>query len=150
MILTRDVEYRKTPNRFAWFVRRVYRKFPEFVKIMLRRHGIYNEQVQYIREQEERGNVFVIRPQRPLEVGRMEKNNAKLDALYLQGYEDAKRCCPRSRLGSRRGNKRAEGRTAFEWRKTNTRRRSDRAWLTGRPSLEWSCFAIFYLLFASK
>ncbi|NBD24223.1 patatin-like phospholipase family protein [Paenibacillus glycinis] len=94
VVLTRDAGYRKSPNRFAWFVRRMYAKFPEFVKIMLRRHQIYNGQVDYIREQEQRGNVFVIRPQQPLQVGRMEKDSAKLDALYLQGYEDAKRALP--------------------------------------------------------
>ncbi|QHW31826.1 patatin family protein [Paenibacillus rhizovicinus] len=94
VVLTRDVGYRKSPNRFAWFVRRIYAKFPAFVKIMLRRHQVYNDQAAYIRKQEERGNAFVIRPQQPLEVGRMEKNSAKLDALYLQGYEDAKRLMP--------------------------------------------------------
>lgn len=91
VVLTRDIGYRKSANRFGWFVRRKFAKFPEFVKIMLRRHRIYNEQVAYIREQEAKGELFVIRPQRPLEVGRMEKNSAKLDALYWQGYEDAKR-----------------------------------------------------------
>ncbi|MFC4809806.1 patatin-like phospholipase family protein [Paenibacillus sp. GCM10023250] len=100
VVLTRDDGYRKSPNRFAWIVRRVYRKFPEFVKVMLRRHQIYNGQTAYIREQEAQGNVFVIRPQRPLEVGRMEKNAAKLDALYWQGYEDAKRLLPSLRAWS--------------------------------------------------
>ncbi|NBC70968.1 patatin-like phospholipase family protein [Paenibacillus sacheonensis] len=94
VVLTRDTGYRKTPNRFAWFVRRIYAKFPKFIGIMLRRHQVYNEQVAYIREQESQGNLFVIRPEKPLEVGRMEKDSAKLDALYLQGYEDAKRLMP--------------------------------------------------------
>ncbi|WP_143088928.1 patatin family protein [Paenibacillus sp. UNC496MF] len=100
VVLTRDDGYLKSPNRFAWVVRRVYRKFPAFVKVMLRRHQIYNGQTAYIREQEAQGNVFVIRPQRPLEVGRMEKNAAKLDALYWQGYEDAKRLLPSLRAWS--------------------------------------------------
>ena len=94
VVLTRNVEYRKSPNRFSWFVRRIYAKFPKFVAILLRRHEIYNGQLDYIRKQEEQGNVFVIRPKQPLEVGRMEKNAAKLDALFRQGYEDAKRLMP--------------------------------------------------------
>ncbi|QHT58984.1 patatin family protein [Paenibacillus lycopersici] len=102
VVLTRDSGYRKSPNRFAWFVRRIYAKFPKFVRIMLQRHKIYNNQVAYIRDQEARGDIFVIRPQKPLEVGRMEKNSAKLDALYWQGYEDAKRLLPSLKAWSER------------------------------------------------
>lgn len=35
-------------------------------------------------------NAFIIRPTEPLKVGRMERNPAKLEALYRQGYADAK------------------------------------------------------------
>lgn len=94
VILTRNDEYRKSRNRFSWIVRRVYGKFPEFVKIMLRRHDIYNGTVDYVREQEKNGACFVIRPTEPLKVGRMEKDPEKLDALYQQGYEDAKKLLP--------------------------------------------------------
>ncbi|WP_219835029.1 patatin family protein [Paenibacillus sp. R14(2021)] len=94
VVLTRDAGYRKSPNRFAWFVRRAYRRFPEFVKVMLKRHDIYNGTAAYINEQEQSGAAFVIRPQQPLEVGRMERDPAKLRELYLQGYGDAKRLHP--------------------------------------------------------
>ncbi|EFM09444.1 Patatin [Paenibacillus curdlanolyticus YK9] len=90
VVLTRNSEYRKGRNRFGWFVRRAYGKFPEFVKILLHRHKIYNDTLAYIDDQERKGNIFVIRPQRPLEVGRMERNPRKLEALHRQGYEDAK------------------------------------------------------------
>ncbi|SDX34707.1 patatin family protein [Paenibacillus sp. CF384] len=94
IVLTRDTGYRKSRNRFGWLVRRAYRKYPEFVKIMLRRHEIYNDTLAYIEEQERKGNLFVIRPQQKLTVGRMERDPAKLDALYKEGYEDAKRLMP--------------------------------------------------------
>ncbi|RAP74708.1 patatin family protein [Paenibacillus montanisoli] len=94
IVLTRDAGYRKSRNRFSLLIRRAYRNYPEFVNVMLRRHTIYNETLAYIDEQERNGNLFVIRPQLPLTVGRMERDSAKLDALYLQGYEDAKRLMP--------------------------------------------------------
>ncbi|MBP3965315.1 patatin-like phospholipase family protein [Paenibacillus lignilyticus] len=94
IVLTRDTGYRKSRNRFGWLVRRAYRKYPEFVKVMLRRHEIYNDTLAYIDEQERKGNLFVIRPQQKLTVGRMERDPAKLDALYKEGYEDAKRLMP--------------------------------------------------------
>ena len=40
---------------------------------------------------EEDGRITVIRPIRPIEVGRMEKDTAKLSALYQEGYEIAKK-----------------------------------------------------------
>ncbi|WP_308637407.1 patatin-like phospholipase family protein [Paenibacillus silvisoli] len=94
VVLTRDAGYRKSRNKFGWIVRRAFKQYPEFVKVMLRRHTIYNETLAYIDEQERKGNLFVIRPQQPLTVGRMERDKAKLDALYVQGYEDAKRLMP--------------------------------------------------------
>lgn len=40
---------------------------------------------------EEEGRITVIRPLRPIEVSRMEKDIAKLTALYKEGYEIAER-----------------------------------------------------------
>jgi predicted patatin/cPLA2 family phospholipase len=37
------------------------------------------------------GEAIVIRPEKPIEVGRMEKDTAKLTALYDEGYSIAAR-----------------------------------------------------------
>jgi predicted patatin/cPLA2 family phospholipase len=94
LILTRNEDYRKSPGRFGWIVQRAYRKYPKLVEKMFKRHERYNETLDYIVEQERTGLAFVIRPQETLVVGRMERDPAKLDALYRQGYEDAKRMMP--------------------------------------------------------
>jgi len=95
VVLTRNADYRKSRNKFGWFVKRAYRKFPEFVGIMLSRHHIYNTTLDYIAEREREGDAFVIRPSQPMKVGRMERSPSRLDELYMQGYEDAKRLMPR-------------------------------------------------------
>jgi len=97
LILTRNESYRKSPNRMGWLARRAYGKYPELVETMLRRHDVYNETLAYIAEQERNGAAFVIRPSETLTVGRMERDPAKLGALYEQGYEDAKRLLPELR-----------------------------------------------------
>ncbi|WP_127497246.1 patatin-like phospholipase family protein [Paenibacillus glycanilyticus] len=97
LILTRNGDYRKSAGRFSWIVQRAYRKYPRLVERMLGRHERYNETLDDIAEQEKNGTVFVIRPQETLVVGRMERDPAKLDALYKQGYEDAKRMMPQLR-----------------------------------------------------
>ena len=40
---------------------------------------------------EDKGRITVIRPLRPVEVGRMEKDTAKLTALYQEGYDIAEK-----------------------------------------------------------
>ena len=40
---------------------------------------------------EKEGSVFVIRPSKPVEIGRLEKDITKLKALYDEGYNDAKK-----------------------------------------------------------
>lgn len=40
-----------------------------------------------IDEYEERGDIIAIRPIRPIEVGRMEKDVDKLEALYKEGFD---------------------------------------------------------------
>lgn len=97
LILTRNEEYRKTPNSVPWLVRRAYGRYPKLVETMLNRHEVYNETLSYIEEQERSGKAFVFRPRQTLTVGRMERDPRKLDALYRQGYEDAKELLPQLR-----------------------------------------------------
>jgi predicted patatin/cPLA2 family phospholipase len=40
---------------------------------------------------EKEGRIVVIRPQKPVEVCRMEKDTSKLTALYQEGYEVAEK-----------------------------------------------------------
>ena len=42
-----------------------------------------------IEKLEEKGKITVIRPIRPIEVSRMEKDTAKLLSLYQEGYDIA-------------------------------------------------------------
>ncbi len=66
-----------------------YAKYPKIAALMARRHTDYNETVKFLGRQERTGHAFVIRPSRPSEVGRIEKDKDKLLALYQMGYEDA-------------------------------------------------------------
>ena len=51
------------------------------------RYKHYNQTLEWIEAEEEKGNLFVIRPSDSLSVDRIEKNPRKLDALYKQGYK---------------------------------------------------------------
>lgn len=94
VVLTRDRDYRKGPNRLMPILRRVYRDYPRLVGAMEGRHLRYNETLEEIRADERRGDAFVIAPRRPVKIGRLEKNREKLMGLYREGYADAVRLLP--------------------------------------------------------
>ncbi len=90
VILTRDGAYRKEPNSLLPVMRLRYKKYPKFIETMKNRHIAYNETLDYIDREEKAGNLFVIRPQKTVEVGRLEKDKDKLRTLYRQGLEDGR------------------------------------------------------------
>jgi len=91
VVLTKPQGYRKTPFNQAWLAKRVYRKYPGLVRALIDRANVYNRTLDEIERMEREGSVVVIRPSQHLDVGRMEKNQSKLEALFALGYEDAKR-----------------------------------------------------------
>ncbi|MRG85852.1 patatin-like phospholipase family protein [Salinibacillus xinjiangensis] len=90
VILTRNRDYRKSPAKFNWLLKRKYGHYDGLVRAMMNRHEMYNQTIAYLEEQEKKGKVFIIRPTEKLEVGRIERNPDKLSALYDKGYEQAK------------------------------------------------------------
>ena len=66
-----------------------YGKYPLLQKAILQRNAVYNRTMDLIDELEEKGEITVLRPQKPLVVDRMEKDISKLNDLYLEGYEMA-------------------------------------------------------------
>lgn len=90
VVLTREEGYRKGPNGAMKLIRRLYRKYPNLVARMEDRHLRYNATLDYLEKREAQGKVFLIRPGRKVEVGRIEKDKDKLTALYEEGYSDAR------------------------------------------------------------
>lgn len=91
VILTRDQNYKKSPQKLIGAAKIKYRNFPNLVRGLEHRHLAYNATLEEIDHLEKEGQVFVIRPGEEVAVDRLEKDTVKLKALYQQGYEDAKR-----------------------------------------------------------
>lgn len=96
LVLTRQKGYRKVPfpPTVQRYFRFRYRKYPAFVETMLASPCRYNGMMDEIDELERAGRLFVIRPQTPVTVDRMEKNQEKLRALFIQGRKEAARRLP--------------------------------------------------------
>lgn len=87
VILTQPKGFVKKPDGFMKAMKVRYKKYPEFIKAMENRAKIYNETTELISRYEEKGKMFVIRPDKPLNIGRTEKNVDKIKAAYNVGYQ---------------------------------------------------------------
>ena len=47
----------------------------------------YNTQLQMVEDLERQGRIICIRPKRPMEVRRIEKNVERLERLYEEGFQ---------------------------------------------------------------
>ena len=90
VVLTRPESYVKKPE-FKGLEKLIYRKYPDFVSAMQKRHEVYNQTVKQIAELEKQGKIFVIRPENPLPAGRMEHDPEKIKATYDLGVKDAEK-----------------------------------------------------------
>lgn len=91
VILTRPDSYRKKPNHMIHAIRRVYRKYPEFIETMECRHLMYNRELEEIRRMEAAGEIFVIRPSRLIKISRTENRPEKIEEMYDLGCRDGVR-----------------------------------------------------------
>ena len=92
LVLTRNRGYRNT-SRDRKIPRFIYKKYPRLRVALSRRIAEYNRQLEMVEDVEDRGIVGVIRPQRPMDVGRMEKDEKKLEALYEEGFVLGEQFC---------------------------------------------------------
>ena len=86
VVLTRNHGYRKPQKatRVPFFF---YRKYPKVKETISGRNAMYNKQMELVEGMEREGRVQVLRPMKPVEVGRIERNTDKLLALYQEGYD---------------------------------------------------------------
>lgn len=91
VVLTQPRNYNKKENALVELIKLRYRKYPNMVAAIKTQHERYNSTRAYIAEQEEKGKLFGIRPESALEIGRVEKDPARLRAVYDIGRATAAR-----------------------------------------------------------
>ncbi len=94
IVLTRQKGYRKKTSRKILRLSQImYSKYPNLIRSIRRRAAVYNRTMELIENLEERGHVFVIRPQVPV-VKNTEDDRLVLTAFYEHGYAYAKEIYP--------------------------------------------------------
>ena len=89
VILTREEGYRKSAEHGMWLMKPLLRKYPKVIEALKHRPALYNQQLQVVREQERKGNAFVFRPMKPLDVSRTTHDYKEMNRVYQQGREEA-------------------------------------------------------------
>jgi len=88
VVLTRPAGFRKKPEQSATLLRaleRGYSRYPALCTALRDANRHYNVLYAELEQLEREGRVFVIRPDRPVIVGRLERNVQRLESLYQDG-----------------------------------------------------------------
>ena len=86
VILTRERDYRKEPDRTIRVLSRAFRKYPAFLETMRHRAELYNASREELFALEKAGKVLVIAPEDTLGCSRTEKDMEVIRALWQIGY----------------------------------------------------------------
>ena len=70
-------------------LRRVFRRYPEFVAALERRHEVYNAALDDLARREASGEVFVVRPSESVKVPSLCREPEELERIYQVGRRDA-------------------------------------------------------------
>ncbi len=89
VILTQPKGYKKQDEKMLGLMCRKYKKYPKLAEAMKNRATMYNNTLELIDRYEEKGKIFVIRPDSDLNIGRTEKDRDKLSGAYDTGYKKA-------------------------------------------------------------
>ncbi|MBR1414838.1 MAG: patatin family protein [Prevotella sp.] len=92
VVMTRNRGYRSTESDHK-IPRFIYTDYPRLRVALSHRVEVYNRQLELVEHMEDWGEIVVIRPQRPMEVGRVCRDPEKLERLYLEGFEEGEKFC---------------------------------------------------------
>ncbi len=97
VILTQPRDFRKKPASLMWLMKLMLHKYPLLVEAMRRRPEVYNEETADVFEKADRGEAFVICPEKPLGISRTENNPEELQRVYDMGRQTAEELLPQVR-----------------------------------------------------
>ena len=89
VVLTQPQGYKKSKNKLLPLIKRIYKKYPNLIQTMANRHLMYNQELEYVQSQVQKGNTFVLQPSKSLNISRTEHDSEKLQQMYDLGRQDA-------------------------------------------------------------
>ncbi len=103
VVLTRHAGYRKEPVKGEMLFRLAYRNYPNMVKAIVNRAVNYNKSLDELEQLEREGRIFVIRPDKPIAVARLENNPDNLSRAYDMATKEMEIIMPKLKRWLERG-----------------------------------------------
>lgn len=89
VVLTQPANYVKEPNKLMPLMRLWLRRHPRIIRALEQRHIMYNNQLEYVRQEEKKSNTLVLRPEVTLTIGHLSHNPDDMQATYEHGRKVA-------------------------------------------------------------
>ena len=89
VVLTQPANYVKEPNKLMPLMRLWLRRHPRIIRALEQRHIMYNNQLEYVRQEEKKPNTLVLRPETALTIGHLSHNPDDMQATYEHGRKVA-------------------------------------------------------------
>lgn len=89
VVLTQPANYVKEPNKLMPLMRLWLRRHPRIIRALEQRHIMYNNQLEYVRQEERKSNTLVLRPETALTIGHLSHNPDDMQATYEHGRKVA-------------------------------------------------------------
>ena len=89
IVLTQPDGYKKRKIKFLPIIKILLHKYPAVAEALAFRHEMYNRQMEEIRQRQQKGISFVIRPPKELGISRTEHNESELERVYQIGRNEA-------------------------------------------------------------
>ena len=82
VVLTQPRDYVKKENKLLPLMKLKLKNYPNLLETMKNRHTNYNDTLEYIRSEEQKGSILVLCPTEKLPIGRIEHHPERLKAVY--------------------------------------------------------------------
>ena len=89
VVLTQPANYVKEPNKLMPLMRLCLRRHPRIIRALEQRHIMYNNQLEYVRQEEKKSNTLVLRPETALTIGHLSHNPDDMQVTYEHGRKVA-------------------------------------------------------------
>lgn len=91
VVLTRPIGFVKKPEKFKRIMQKnLEAQYPQVLKKLQRRHDLYNNSMNKLREYQAQGKVIILAPESNRGVNMATKDAKRLKLLYNYGYFDAR------------------------------------------------------------
>ena len=91
VILTQPKGFKKKQPSGIGVMRFLLRQTPVIADALANRHLMYNAELEFLDEEEKKGNTLLIYPDEELPIGRIEQNEKKIQNVYNMGREKAQK-----------------------------------------------------------